>query len=293
MPGKVLVLLMCLLLHLGSASGYKHVVFVHGLLAGPSEFDYFIQLIQEYHPGTPVTNVDFFTYGCSFANIWKQVEDIAAELKPVLTNETAEGTVLICFSQGGVICRGLLATVPHNVVTFISLSAPLAGQYGVINSFPWIPKFFKNVFGHLIYMLFYTSIGQKCFSLANYWNDPHHRNLYRKHSSFLAVINNETKQIDPRSQEFKDNFLRVQNIVLVGGPDDGVISPWQSSQFATYDDEETVVPMNEQEWFTNDAFGLRTLSLSNKIYTHIIPGIRHQEWHTKQTVFETCIKPWL
>uniref|UniRef100_A0A2C9KQ73 palmitoyl-CoA hydrolase n=1 Tax=Biomphalaria glabrata TaxID=6526 RepID=A0A2C9KQ73_BIOGL len=269
MPGKVLVLLIYLLLHLESASGYKHVVFVHGLLAGPSEFDYFIQLIQEYHPGTPVTNVDFFTYGCSFVNIWKQVEDIAAELKPVLTNETDEGTVLICFSQGGVICRGLLATVPHNVVTFISLSAPLAGQYGGWN------------------------IGQKCFSLANYWNDPHHRNLYRKHSSFLAVINNETKQIDPRSQEFKDNFLRVQNIVLVGGPDDGVISPWQSSQFATYDDEETVVPMNEQEWFTNDAFGLRTLSLSNKIYTHIIPGIRHQEWHTKLTVFETCIKPWL
>ena len=27
---------------------------------------------------------------------------------------------------------------------------------------------------------------------------------------------------------YKENFLRLKKLVLVGGPDDGVITPWQS-----------------------------------------------------------------
>ena len=28
--------------------------------------------------------------------------------------------------------------------------------------------------------------------------------------------------------EWKKNFLKIKKLVLVGGPDDGVITPWQS-----------------------------------------------------------------
>ena len=28
--------------------------------------------------------------------------------------------------------------------------------------------------------------------------------------------------------EYKANFLRLKQMVLIGGPDDGVITPWQS-----------------------------------------------------------------
>ena len=28
--------------------------------------------------------------------------------------------------------------------------------------------------------------------------------------------------------EWKNNFLRLKQMVLIGGPDDGVITPWQS-----------------------------------------------------------------
>ena len=28
--------------------------------------------------------------------------------------------------------------------------------------------------------------------------------------------------------EYKKNFLRLEQLVLIGGPDDGVITPWQS-----------------------------------------------------------------
>ena len=75
--------------------------------------------------------------------------------------------------------------------------------------------------------------------------------------------------------EWKQNFLRIKKLVLIGGPDDGVITPWQSrlissvshvllncgesvavtcllcllsySQFGFYDDNETVVEMKNQD----------------------------------------------
>ena len=28
--------------------------------------------------------------------------------------------------------------------------------------------------------------------------------------------------------EFKENFLRIKHLILIGGPDDEVITPWQS-----------------------------------------------------------------
>ena len=46
--------------------------------------------------------------------------------------------------------------------------------------------------------------------------------------------------------EYKRNFLRVKQVVAIGGPDDGVITPWQSSQFGFYDKNETVLPYTEQ-----------------------------------------------
>jgi len=38
----------------------------------------------------------------------------------------------------------------------------------------------------------------------------------------------------------------VGRLVLIGGPDDGVITPWQSSFFGFYDANETVLEMEEQ-----------------------------------------------
>lgn len=28
--------------------------------------------------------------------------------------------------------------------------------------------------------------------------------------------------------DYKSNFVKLENLVLIGGPDDGVITPWQS-----------------------------------------------------------------
>lgn len=44
----------------------------------------------------------------------------------------------------------------------------------------------------------------------------------------------------------KKNFLRIKQLVLVGGPDDGVIIPWESSMFGYYDSKLNIRMMNDQ-----------------------------------------------
>ncbi|MEQ2250552.1 Lysosomal thioesterase PPT2-A, partial [Ilyodon furcidens] len=88
----------------------------------------------------------------------------------------------------GLVCRGILSTLPdHNVHSFISLSAPQAGQYGDTDYLKYLfPQFVKANLYHLCY----TAIGQRV-SICNYWNDPHHRDLYVNSSDYLALINSE------------------------------------------------------------------------------------------------------
>lgn len=92
-----------------------------------------------------------------------------------------------------------------------------------------VAEFLHLIFPHLVaqtaYTLFYSYVGQHT-SVGNYWNDPHEQNLYYEYSSFLPYINNEIKS--DNSTRFRGNLLRVKKMILIGGPNDGVITPWQS-----------------------------------------------------------------
>ncbi|XP_059571247.1 lysosomal thioesterase PPT2 isoform X2 [Alligator mississippiensis] len=212
-----------LLLGLARAGGaYKPVIVVHGLFDSPADFQHLLGFINETHPGTNVTVVDLFDHSESLRPLWLQVEGFRRAIAPIMAN-AADGVHLLCYSQGGLICRALLCTMPeHNVDTFISLSAPQMGQYGDTVYLKWLfPQHVKTN----IYRICYTQLGQDV-SICNYWNDPHHRDLYLNSSSFLALLNDE--RLHPNASAWKRNLLRIQNMVLIGGPDDGVITPWQS-----------------------------------------------------------------
>ena len=45
---------------------------------------------------------------------------------------------------------------------------------------------------------------------------------YEKDNKFLPILNTPTKP------EYRTSFMKLDNIVLIGGPDDGVVTPWQS-----------------------------------------------------------------
>lgn len=103
---------------------------------------------------------------------------------------------------------------------------PPAHAFAIISS---AAQFLHLIFPHLVaetaYTLFYSYVGQHT-SVGNYWNDPHQQPLYYNFSSFLPYINNEIKTVN--STRFRENLLKLDKMILIGGPDDGVITPWQS-----------------------------------------------------------------
>ncbi|CAH1785252.1 unnamed protein product [Owenia fusiformis] len=268
---------------------YRHVILMHGILAGPTEMDCMQKFIAKAHPGTNVTVIKMYDRLSSLDSMWTQVGNITAKIKPIM-KENPEGVHMICFSQGGLICRAIIQSVPdHNVVNFIGLSSPLAGQYGDTN---YLKYLFPRALKETLYEILYSNFGQR-FSIGNYWNDPYHQPLFKKFSNFLAILNNDTAH--PKSQEYKNNFLMIKNLVLIGGPDDGVITPWQSSQFGFFQDhdEHTVINTKYTKWYHTDSFGLQTLDKRGSLHTYSIPGVKHITWHDNSTVFDCCIKQWL
>ncbi|KAM3857883.1 lysosomal thioesterase PPT2 [Diretmus argenteus] len=267
--------------------GYRPVVIVHGLFDSSGDFVNLLRFINTTHPGTNVTVIDLFDRSASLQPLWKQVEGFKAVIYPIMQN-AADGVHFICYSQGGLICRGILSTLPnHNVHSFISLSSPQAGQYGDTDYLRYLfPQFVKSN----IYHVCYTSVGQR-ISICNYWNDPHHRDMYVNSSDYLALLNSERS--NPNATEWKKNFLRIKKLVLIGGPDDGVITPWQSSQFGFYDDNETVVEIQHQDLYMKDVFGLKTLAARGDLILCSVAGVQHIYWHSNETVFRTCMEKWL
>ncbi|KAK2844962.1 hypothetical protein Q5P01_011621 [Channa striata] len=253
MRGSPALLLLLLLLARVCVDGYKPVIIVHGVFDGPKQFENLSRYITKVHPGTEVRVIDLYDDMASLKPLWIQVQGFRNAINSIM--QSAPGGIhLLCFSQGGLICRALLSTIPnHNVNTFISLSSPLAGQFGDTDYLSSIvPGYVKKT----VFKFCYKAFGQKV-SICNYWNDPHHRPLYLQGNSFLPMVNGDKPHENMRI--WRENFLHIKKLVLIGGPDDGVITPWQSSFFGFYDSNEKVVEMQNQEFYKNDAFGLKTL----------------------------------
>lgn len=187
------------------------------------------------HPNTTVYVSDMYDGWASLEPMWRQVQKFGEEFRNI-SERHPEGFHLIGYSQGGLISRALLETHPkHNVRNFISLSSPQAGQYGSKlffglsfkwqNSAQFLHIFFPELALETAYKLFYT-LGGQLISIGNYWNDPHHQGLYHQFSAFLPLLNNEVTL--KLNASYKNGITRLRRMVLIGGPDDGVITPWQS-----------------------------------------------------------------
>ncbi|XP_053381510.1 lysosomal thioesterase PPT2-A-like isoform X1 [Mercenaria mercenaria] len=278
--------LLVLLHQLHLSQSYKPVVFMHGVFSSGEKAKHIFQWINESHPGTDTFTVNMYENKKSITNLNKQVTKIGAWMIELM-KKYKDGINLICFSQGGQVCRGIIERMDHNVHTFISLSAPQGGQFGLTLA---LTKLFPKWVRDNIYEVLYTKGGQK-FSVGNIWNDPRHQDRYKEFSEYLAVINND--RTHNRSQEYKSNFAKLKKLVLIGGPDDGVIAPWQSSQFGVFDEKLNVHNMSETSWFKDDLFGLRTLYSRGNVVTCTFPGVHHTFWHSTKPVFDKCILPYL
>ena len=141
-----------------------------------------------------------------------------------------------------------------------------------------------------VYKVCYNKAGQ-LISGCNYWNDPNQHELYLSKNVYLPFLNNEIKH--ENSSKYKENFSNLSRLVLIGGPDDHVIQPWQSAQYSFWDEELNVVPYNQLGYYTDDLFGLRALDEQGKITFCTFPGVHHTHWPHNREVYEKCIRPYL
>uniref|UniRef100_A0A8C2ZJA7 palmitoyl-CoA hydrolase n=1 Tax=Cyclopterus lumpus TaxID=8103 RepID=A0A8C2ZJA7_CYCLU len=274
-PALLRLLLPLLLSGTVRIDGYRPVIIVHGIFDGPKQFKTLSLYITKTHPGTEVSVIDLYDNLASLRPLWRQVQDFSQAFDSIV-RKAPEGVHLLCFSQGGLICRALLSVASHhNVHTFVSLSAPQAGQYGDTDYLKWLfPDYVKRT----LFRICYSSMGQK-LSFCDYWNGD----------------NDDLKRItySPLTEEIWENFLRIKKLVLIGGPDDGVITPWQSSHFGFYDVNENIVEMRNQEFYKSDTFGLKALEARGDVELCVHSGVKHVQWHSNHTVFTSCIEKWL
>ncbi|XP_032529545.1 lysosomal thioesterase PPT2 homolog [Danaus plexippus] len=265
---------------------YKPVVLIHGIMTGSGSMEMISRRIQEKHPGTKVYNVNRFESWSSLETMWHQVLEIGLDVANI-SSQHPEGINLIGYSQGGLIARGIVQTFSNvSVSTFISLSSPQAGQYGA----GFLHIIFPGLVKETAYELFYSRVGQHT-SVGNYWKDPYHQSLYESYSVYLPYINNHIQSA--KSDDFKNNMLRLKRLVLIGGPDDQVITPWQSSQFGYYDANETIIEMYEQDIYLSDKIGLKTLDRTKRLHLVTVPGVNHFNWHMNVSIVDDCLLPYL
>lgn len=265
---------------------YRPVYLLHGIMTGNESMKLIQDRIQQFHPGTIVYNTNQFSGWSSLDNMWYQVQELIKDIKNI-TAEHPEGIHLLGYSQGALLARSILQAYPdHKFINFISLSGPQAGQYG--NSF--LHLIFPGLALKEAFELFYSRIGQHT-SVGNYWNDPFHQLLYIGYSQYLPYINNEIKS--KYSRQFRQGLLKLNKMVLIGGPDDNVITPWQSSQFGFYDENLNVVDLPNRNLYKNDLIGLQTLDKGGKLDIITVPGVNHFGWHMNASIVDNYIIKYL
>jgi palmitoyl-protein thioesterase len=216
--------------------GYRPVILMHGLLVSSDAMDSLEQRILTAHPGTPVFNIDAYNDADSLKPMWQQVHGVYRVIGPIL-DSSPDGAILIGHSQGGVIFRGILEAYPTSNITFISLASPMAGQFGTAQISEIIPLITKEFMYHYCYL----SEARHSVSICNWWKDPTQMTLYRTNNNFLYPLES------PTDKEYKSNFERIGKLVLIGGPDDGIVEPWQSTQFGYYDKNMKIEECVDQE----------------------------------------------
>lgn len=93
--------------------------------------------------------------------------------------------------------------------------------------------------------------------------------------------------------DLKAGLIKLNQMILVGGPDDKVITPWQSSQFGYYDENKNVIKLSNRSIYYDDLIGLKTLDEQKKLKLITVPGISHKDWHKNISIVDDIILPHL
>ncbi|CAJ1062841.1 lysosomal thioesterase PPT2-like isoform X3 [Xyrichtys novacula] len=248
-----LLLLLLLLLMGAHIDGYKPVILVHGLFDRPQNYEILTEFIKQAHPDTEVHVISVYN-GTTMRSLRPLWRQVRGFEEKI---------------------KPIMEKSPDGVHLLCFSQGALICR----------AILYKTAHHNVDTFISLAS------PQAGQYGDPHQGPRYRNNNYFLARINGDRP--DPKMKVWKENFLRIKKLVLIGGPDDGAITPWQSSLFGFYDEEENVVEMKDQNFYKEDLFGLKTLDDRGDISTCVHSGVYHTRWTYNRTVFNDCIEKWL
>lgn len=116
-------------------------------------------------------------------------------------------------------------------------------------------KMFPTITTRTAYELFYTRLGQYTLSVANYWYDPRHRDLFLKYSLYLAVIDNV------KNRGLTDSHLRRHMKLMVTDYVKGCFTSNKAINVVIKDTEETKI--------IKEARALETVAVVDEATLHV------------------------
>ncbi|CAE7276544.1 ppt2-b [Symbiodinium natans] len=312
----------CMKAQTGNVPPYNPVFFMHGIQDYGASGNGLGDKITEEHPGTKFITIDLFEGAASY--LTKMLDQLGG-VRDFIRKEIAydpeaftNGFNLLCHSQGGLLCRGVINTwdpAQHGLgyvepKVFISMAGPQMGVvgYGTIqDSLPqWVVH--KMASGAM-----YTKQMQR-ISFGGYWKDVAAFKNYQESSTYLAPMNNEApiercyRRVTchpggcyyqglqgcvwpsdmswDRNPQFKAAFNRLEKAVFFGSPDDGAIVPWQSTVWGYYDVEspEEVVSFNKTDVGKRDLVPLNEMLADGRAELQVVSGIAHTDWLKPENV---------
>ncbi|EGC31144.1 hypothetical protein DICPUDRAFT_157031 [Dictyostelium purpureum] len=274
-------------------STYKPVILMHGFALSNKcgtyqDWNHYLEFIKKYNPGQIAVSLNVDNGFKSAKTMFKQVNDVYQAINDIVQHNNAfdNGFHVIGHSQGALTLRSITEIYGLNIDNFVSLAGVHMGIYGVgfTNNY-WFGNFTDKELTNLLY----TKTFQKDFSVANWWTDIDHER-YLRDNMFLPIINQELEEKIPN---YKENFINSisGSFNAFGSPQDGIVVPWISELFGSYDSNLNMVPMEESIVFKNDTFGLQTLANQGKLNLTTVEGVKHAEWLSREDLFVKYVLP--
>jgi len=232
-----------------------------------------------------------------FASMETMLEHLSQTIDQYKARYNVTEYNLVCHSQGAVLCRTYLQSHPqHTAQAFVSLAGPHMGQFGLTGRVEHYLPLLRNITRQDVYEILYTHKVQSSFSVSNYWRDPFHYAQYQADVKFLPHFNNETVQANSAASQFRTNFVKLKRAVFLGSTADEIIEPPTSSLFEFWSTTSSVyemVPMEKQEIYTSDLFGLKTMLKDGRAQVIQVPNVKHMEWTGDKTIVVLHVIPYL
>lgn len=167
-------------------------------------------------------------------------------------------------SQGALIARYIIETCDFDgqVNKYVSIGGPQMGV-GVLPRCTGLLYYLCMPFNFITRELVYTSYVQNNVGPAGYFRNPYDYQGYVQGATFLPDLNNEKNK---KLSIIKQKFSLLEKIVLVKFDQDTMIIPKETAWFGFYaSDGETLVKMEDMDFYKNDYIGMKALNEAGKV----------------------------